>query len=316
MNRMNGVWVEVKIVTTSEAVEPVSGIFYGMDVKGVAIEDPKDILNREQGPLTWDFADLNILEYGGKAAVVKGYFSEDDDIEKLSAYIEGKMNDLRDMGIDVGEGKVVVQVVKEEDWANNWKQYYKPTKIGDNIVIKPIWESYDGRENEIIVELDPGMAFGTGTHETTRMCILALEKYITPDSTVFDIGTGSGILAIAAAKMKAKEVIGVDLDPVAVDSAKENVTFNNLDNIEILEGNLMDVVKGKADIIVANIIAEVICILVEDVKKFLNKDGYFISSGIIKERRDMVVEKLQATGFEIIEEFTEGEWVCLVAAQK
>lgn len=313
---MNGVWVEVKIVTTSEAVEPVSGIFYGMDVKGVAIEDPKDILNREQGPLTWDFADLNILEYGGKAAVVKGYFSEDDDIEKLSAYIEGKMNDLRDMGIDVGEGKVVAQVVKEEDWANNWKQYYKPTKIGDNIVIKPIWESYDGRENEIIVELDPGMAFGTGTHETTRMCILALEKYITPDSTVFDIGTGSGILAIAAAKMKAKEVIGVDLDPVAVDSAKENVAFNNLDNIEILEGNLMDVVKGKADIIVANIIAEVICILVEDVKKFLNKDGYFISSGIIKERRDMVVEKLQATGFEIIEEFTEGEWVCLVAAQK
>lgn len=313
---MNGVWVEVKIVTTSEAVEPVSGIFYGMDVKGVAIEDPKDILNREQGPLTWDFADLNILEYGGKAAVVKGYFSEDDDIEKLSAYIEGKMNDLRDMGIDVGEGKVVAQVVKEEDWANNWKQYYKPTKIGENIVIKPIWESYDGEENEIIVELDPGMAFGTGTHETTRMCILALEKYITPDSTVFDIGTGSGILAIAAAKMKAKEVIGVDLDPVAVDSAKENVTFNNLDNIEILEGNLMDVVKGKADIIVANIIAEVICILVEDVKKFLNKDGYFISSGIIKERREMVVEKLQATGFEIIEEFTEGEWVCLVAAQK
>lgn len=312
---MNGVWVEVKVVTTSEAVEPVSGIFYGLDVKGVAIEDPRDILSREQGPLTWDFADLNILEYGGKAAVVKGYFSEDDDIEKLSKYVEEKLAEIKDMGIDIGEGKVIAQVVREEDWANNWKKYYKPTKIGDNIVIKPIWETYDSKEGEIIVELDPGMAFGTGTHETTRMCILALEKYITPNSTVFDIGTGSGILAIAAAKMKAKKVIGVDLDPVAVDSAKENVAYNNLDNIEILEGNLMDVVQGKADIVVANIIAEVICILIEDVKKSLSEGGYFISSGIIKERRDMVVEKLQSVGFRIVEEFTEGEWVCLVAAQ-
>jgi ribosomal protein L11 methyltransferase len=316
MKIMNGVWVEVKVVTTSEAVEPVSGIFYGLDVKGVAIEDPKDILNREQGPLTWDFADLNILEYGGKAAVVKGYFSEDDDLEKLTKYVEEKIKDLRDMGIDPGEGKVFAQVVREEDWANNWKKYYKPTKIGENIVIKPIWENYDVKAGEIIVELDPGMAFGTGTHETTRMCVLALEKYITPDTTVFDIGTGSGILAIAAAKMQAKKVIGVDLDPVAVDSARENIAYNKLGNIEILEGNLMDVVEGKADIVVANIIAEIICILVEDVKKFLIEGGYFISSGIIKERKEMVIEKLEANGFKVIEENTEGEWVCIVAVLK
>lgn len=313
---MNGVWVEVKVVTTSEAVEPVSGIFYGLDVKGVAIEDPNDILKREQGPLTWDFADLNILEYGGKAAVVKGYFSEDDDIDKLSKYVKEKINELKDMGINVGEGKVIAHVVREEDWANNWKKYYKPTKIGDNIVIKPIWEDYEAKKDEIIVELDPGMAFGTGTHETTRMCILALEKYINSDSTVFDIGTGSGILAIAAAKMKAKRVVGVDLDPVAVDSAKENVAYNNLENIEILEGNLLDVVKGKADIVVANIIAEIICVLVDDVKNSLTTDGYFISSGIIRDRRAMVVEKLEASGFEIIEELCEGEWVCLVARLK
>jgi ribosomal protein L11 methyltransferase len=316
MNIMNGIWVEVKVVTSSEAVEPVSGIFYGLDVKGVAIEDPNDILSREQGPLTWDFADLNILEYGGKAAVVKGYFSEEDDIEKLAKYVEEKISEIKDMGIDVGEGKVIAQIVREEDWANNWKKYYKPTKIGDNIVIKPIWEDYETKEDEIIIELDPGMAFGTGTHETTRMCVLALEKYINADSTVFDIGTGSGILAIAAAKMKAKRVVGVDLDPVAVDSAKENVAYNNLENIEILEGNLLDVVKGKADIVVANIIAEIICVLVDDVKASMMPDGYFISSGIIKERRAMVVEKLEASNFEIVEELNEGEWVCLVARLK
>ena len=161
--------------------------------------------------------------------------------------------------------------------------------------------------------MDPGMAFGTGTHETTRMCIIALEKYVEPQSTVFDIGTGSGILAITAAKLKAKKVIGVDLDPIAVDSAKENISFNAISNIEILQGNLMDVVSGKANIIVANIIAEVIVILVEDVKKSILPQGYFISSGIIKDRRDMVVDKLTTEGFTIVEIIEDGEWVCIVA---
>lgn len=310
---MNGIWIEVKIITTSQALEPVTGIFYGLDVKGVAIEDPNDILTREQGPLSWDFADLNILEYGGRAAVVKGYFSDEDSIEYLVKYANEKLKDLKEMGIDIGEGRVYAQIVKEEDWANNWKQYYKPTKIGKKIVVKPIWENYEVSGDEIIIEMDPGMAFGTGTHETTRMCIIALEKYVEPHSTVFDIGTGSGILAITAAKLKAQKVIGVDLDPVAVDSAKENITFNAIANIEILQGNLMDVVSGKANIIVANIIAEVIMILVEDVKKSLLPNGYFISSGIIKDRRDVVVDKLTTEGFTIVEIIEDGEWVCIVA---
>lgn len=311
---MQGKWFEVKIITSSEAVEPVSGIFYGLDVKGVAIEDPRDILEREQGPLSWDFADINIFEYGNEAAVVKGYFNEEDNISYIEEYIEGKIAELKDMGINIGEGKVLVRQVYEEDWANNWKKYYKPTKIGEKIVIKPIWEEYAAKDNEIIIEMDPGMAFGTGTHETTRMCIEALEKYVTPDTTVFDIGTGSGILAITAAKLKARAVTGVDLDPVAVDSAKTNVEFNNIKNINILHGNLMDVVNGKADIVVANIIADVIIFLVEEVKSFLNKDGYFISSGIIKERKDDVINKLTSCGFRVVEANTLGEWVCIVAS--
>lgn len=313
---MNGTWIEVKVITKSEALEPIQGIFYSLDVKGVSIEDPNDILEREQGPLTWDFADINILEYKGKAAVVKGYFSQEDNIEEIVSFVKEKVKDIKESGIDIGEGEVFAQEVKEEDWANNWKKYYKPTKIGNNIIIKPIWEEYEANEGEMVVELDPGMAFGTGTHETTRMCAAALEKYIDGGTEVFDVGTGSGILAIIASMMGAKHVVGVDLDPVAVDSAKENVEFNKLSNIDILEGNLLDVVEGKADIVVANIIAEIICILTDDVKKVLNTGGLFITSGIIHDRKQMVIDKLEASGFEVLEANVDGEWNCIVAKAK
>lgn len=309
---MNETWIEVKVVTKPEALEMVQGIFYVLDVKGIAIEDPRDILDREQGPLTWDFADINILEHGGNAAVLKGYFSVEDNIEEIIEYIKTKLIEIKDMGVDIGEGTVDYIKVNEEDWANNWKKYYKPTKIGQNIVVKPIWEDYEAN-GEKVIELDPGMAFGTGTHETTRMCVEALEENVKEDTTVFDIGTGSGILAIAAAKLGAKKVIGVDLDPVAVDSAKENVSFNDLDNIEILYGNLMDVVAGKADLVVANIIAEIIVVLAEDVKNFLVPGGLFITSGIIKERRELVETKLKEKGFKIKEVKEQGEWLCIIA---
>lgn len=313
---MQGTWIEVRVITKSEALEPVSGIFYGLDCKGVAIEDPNDILEREQGPLTWDFADINVLEHKGKVAVVKAYFSEEDNIDEILKYINEKMNELKELGIDTGVAKVESEKMFEEDWANNWKKYYKPTKVGEKIVVKPIWEEYDAQGEELVVELDPGMAFGTGTHETTRMCIQSLEKYVKEDSTVFDVGCGSGILAIAAAKLGSKMAVGVDLDPVAVESAKENVGYNNLENIKILYGNLVEVIDGKADIVVANIIAEVICILTEDVKRVLKDNGYFITSGIIHDRVDMVTKKLEETGFEVIEINKDGEWNCIVAKVK
>lgn len=313
---MDKEWVEVKIITKSEAIEPVSGIFYGLDVKGIAIEDPNDILTREQGPLTWDFVDLNILEYGGKAAVVKGYFDKETLKDDIDQYIKNKLNEIKEMGIDIGEGKVIIGSVNEEDWANNWKKYYKPTRIGKRIVVKPIWEEYKKEGNDIVIELDPGMAFGTGTHETTRMCVQALEKYIKHQDMIFDVGTGSGILAIAAAKLGSKEVMAVDLDPVAVDSARQNVSFNDISNIKVMQGNLLDVVNGKADIVVANIIAEIIILLTDDVKKSLNQGGLFISSGIIRERQEAVMQKLIQSGFEIMEINTDGEWVCIVSKLK
>lgn len=313
---MDGTWIEVRVITKSEALEPVSGIFYSLDCKGVSIEDPEDILGREQGPLTWDFADINVLEHKGKFAVVKAYFAEEDNIEEILGYVNEKLVELKEMGIDLGEAKVEHEKMYEEDWANTWKQYYKPSKVGEKIVVKPIWEEYEQKEGELVVNLDPGMAFGTGTHETTRMCIQALEKYVKEESTVFDVGCGSGILAIAAAKLGAKLAVGVDLDPVAVESSIENVGYNNLNNIEILHGNLVEVIDGKSDIVVANILAEIICILTDDVKRVMKDGGVFITSGIIHDRVDMVCEKLEATGFEVIEKNRDGEWNCIVAKLK
>jgi ribosomal protein L11 methyltransferase len=313
---MDGTWIEIRVITKSEALEPISGIFYSLDCKGVAIEDPEDFLGREEGPFTWDFADINVLEHKGEVAVVKGYFSEEDKIEEILVYVKEKVQEIKDLGINVGLGDVEVEKIHEEDWANTWKQYYKPLKIGEKIVVKPIWEEYEAQDSDLVVELDPGMAFGTGDHETTKMCIQALEKYVEKDSIVFDVGCGSGILAIAAAKLGAKKAVGVDLDQVAVNSALENVAYNNLDNIEILQGNLIEVIEGKADIVVANILAEVICILAEDVSRVLKLGGYFITSGIIHDRVEMVTNKLQECGFVVETVNKDGEWNCIIAKLK
>lgn len=305
-------WVEVTVVTSSEATEAVSGFFYNTGVKGVSIEDSEDVEFKKRNPGDWDYFDETILNIK-EGAVVKGYFKEDENFPEYFQYIKDSVDKLPEFGFAKGEGIVTVTKVNEEQWENNWKKYYKPTKVGEKIVVKPIWETYDVKEEELIVELDPGMAFGTGTHETTRMCIQALEKHVKPNSTVFDIGTGSGILAISAAKLGAEKVIGVDLDPVAVDSAKNNISFNNLNNIEILYGDLMEVVEGKADIVIANIIADVIMFLAEGVKDFIKEGGYFIASGIILEKRKAVVEKLEKCGFEVMDVMDDGEWVCIIS---
>lgn len=310
---MDKEWIEVSIITSSEAVEAVSGILYNTGVKGVSIEDPEDIEFKKKHPGDWDYFDETLLLVKD-GAIIKGYYKQDENLDGYLRYIKDSINNLEQFGIDKGKGLITVCKVSEEDWENNWKKYYKPTKIGDKVVVKPIWEEYQVQDEEVVVELDPGMAFGTGTHETTRMCIKALEKYVKPESTVFDIGTGSGILAITAAKLKAKEVIGVDLDPVAVKSASENVKYNDIDNIKILHGNLMEVVQGKADIVVANIIADIIIFLVDGVKDFIVPGGRFISSGIIKDRKDDVVKKLEESGFKVEEVNIDGEWVCIVAS--
>ncbi|AJA48379.1 ribosomal protein L11 methyltransferase [Clostridium pasteurianum DSM 525 = ATCC 6013] len=305
-------WLEVSIITSSEAVEAVNGILYNTDVKGVSIEDPNDIEFKKKHPGDWDYFDETLLTVKD-GTTIKAYYKEGKNFNEYIEYIKKSINNLSEFGIDKGAGIVTVNTVNEADWENNWKKYYKPTKVGARVVVKPIWENYIKKDHQLVVELDPGMAFGTGTHETTRMCVQALERYVEDDYTVFDIGTGSGILAITAAKLNTKKVTGVDLDPVAVDSARENIKYNDLSNIEILHGDLMEVVQGKANIVIANIIAEVIMLLTPDVPKFLEKGGYFISSGIIKDRAEEVISTLKKNRFDILEVNNQGEWICIVA---
>lgn len=310
---MNGEWNEIKVVVPVEAIEPVSSILYGMDVKGLSIEDPNDILTRESGPLTWDFADINIFKEGKDAATITAYFPDTENLERHVEHINEKIEELKSFGISIDKYRVESKEVREEDWANSWKKYYKPMLIGEKVVIKPIWEEYTPNNNEVVVEMDPGMAFGTGTHETTKMCIEIIQKYMKKGDRVFDIGTGSGILGITAAKLGAREVIAGDLDPVAVDSAKKNRDFNKLSNMDVRLGNMAEVVESKADFVIANIIADVICIILDDVESILEVGGTFVGSGIINHMQQKVLDKMAEKGLEVIEIKNENDWRAIVA---
>ncbi|HBE9435337.1 50S ribosomal protein L11 methyltransferase [Clostridioides difficile] len=311
-------WIEVTIKTTTEAVESITNILYEQGAGGAVIEDPKDFLFQKKNELDWDYVEEEVFKKNEEDDVlIKTYVSEEKNVMEFVEIIKQKVLGLKDFGIDIGEGSVSLDQVNEADWANAWKAYYKPTKVGQRVVVKPTWEDYAMQDGDLIIELDPGMAFGTGTHETTSMCIRELEKYVNKDSKVFDIGCGSGILAIAAAKLGAKEVVAVDLDEVAVKVAKENVLENKVEkSVSVMHGNLTDVIKDKADVIVANIIADIIKILAKDVQNFMKEDAIFISSGIILDKVEEVKESLIENGFEIVEVQKLGEWSAIVSKLK
>ena len=311
-------WTEVTIKTTTEAVEAISNILMEERCGGVMIEDPKDFLFQKKNELDWDYVEEEVFNKSGQDGVlIKTYIPEERNVLELIETVKARMALLPSFGLDIGEGSVSLSNVNESDWANEWKKYYKPTKVGKKIVVKPSWEEYETQEGDLIIELDPGMAFGTGTHETTSMCIRELENYVDETKTVFDIGCGSGILAIAAAQLGAKEVVAGDLDEVAVKVSKENCEINNVsDKVVVKHGSLFEVVDSKADVIVANIIADIIKILAKDVSKFLKDDGVFISSGIILAKIDEVCQALEENGFEIVKVERLGEWSAIVSKLK
>ena len=310
-------WVEVQIKTSSEFEEIVTNIMYDLGVTGLAIEDPRDILEFERTEGDWDYIDPDLLDLDSDNIIIKAYFPEGEDlidkIEQVRDNIE--RNPMEKYGHSFGE--VTILEVYEKDWAEAWKKYYKPLKVGEKIVIKPTWEEYEKNDDDIIIELDPGMAFGTGTHETTILCIRALEKYVKKGDVVYDIGCGSGILSIVAAKLGAKKVIGVDLDNVCVKVSNENIKLNEVDSIvNIKKGNLLDVIERKANIIVSNIIAEVIVDMVPSLKDYLHNDGIFIASGIILEKVKMVEDMLIKQGFKILEINQIEEWASIVSIKE
>ncbi|WP_036931559.1 50S ribosomal protein L11 methyltransferase [Proteocatella sphenisci] len=310
-------WTEVLIKVDAQAVEAVTDILYVLGAQGVAIDEPIDIEKLKEDELYWDYIDEKLLEKNNEETKIMAYFSEEDiNLPEKIITIREKIKNLTEYGLSIGSGTVELSNLNQEDWESAWKQYFKPVHVTDKIVVKPEWEEYEKKEGEIIIEIDPGMAFGTGTHETTSMCINQIEKNLKNGDQIIDIGCGSGILAMAAVLLGAQKATGVDLDPVAVRVAKENIILNHLEErIDIVQGNLTDVIKDKADIVVANIMADIILILLEDVREFIKDDGLFISSGIILEKREAVEEGLLDKNFKIIEVETKGEW-CAITAQK
>ncbi|MBS6534270.1 50S ribosomal protein L11 methyltransferase [Peptoniphilus harei] len=294
-------YIEMTINTSKDKKDIIEGILFDYGIYTTE-EISSDIVDElDQDEKDWDFIDYPLL-------------NSNEDIFALRVYPEN-MEDANNLKAELSEkklGQCLVEEKDDEDWANNWKKYYKPLEIGEKLAIVPEWEDYDN-DNRVVIKINPGMAFGTGTHESTYMCLELLERYVNKDDDIFDIGCGSGILAIAGLKLGAKKALAVDIDDKCIDASHENAGLNDLeDKMEIKKGNLLDVVKGRADLIVSNIIAEIIVDEIKNLKNHMDKGGIFITSGIIKERRQMVIHALEENGFEIIEELEKNNWVAIV----
>lgn len=306
-------WSEICIHTTNEAMEPIANILDEAGIGGLVIEDPVDLV-KERPTFFGEIYELNPEKYPRDGIYMKIYLPVDSFLDGKVAQITQSINKLSDYSIDLGANKITQSDVHEEDWETAWKKYYKPTKITNRMTIVPTWEQYEASKNELIIELDPGMAFGTGTHPTTILSIQALEKFVKNDDVIIDVGCGSGVLSIAASLLGADHVYAYDLDDIAIKSTTANVALNGLeDNITAKQNDLLNQVKVTADLIVSNILAEIIVKFVQDAWDNLRENGLFITSGIIQKRKQVVVDELQKTGFKIIEVNDQDEWICIVA---
>lgn len=308
-------WIEVNVAVTHEAVEAVADMLTSIGSKGVAIEDPQ-LINDLRNSGTWELCDIPEQE-NTEVVTVSAYYADDEKLEKRLAEIDEQLELIEERIGKYRFGNTRFRKVNEQDWANEWKQYFHVTHVGKSLVIKPSWEKYAAKEGEHVIEIDPGMAFGTGTHHTTNMMMERLEKVITPEAEVFDVGTGSGILAIASAMLGAKSVKAVDIDGVAVRVARENVADNGLtEQIEVREGDLLHGTEGKADVIIANIIADIIIMLLKDIPQKLNDDGVFLASGIIEERVPDIEAEAQKQGLVVDAIDHRGGWVVMQMRHK
>lgn len=306
-------WQEIVVRTSAEASESVADIMQELGSGGVVIEDPAVVKFHLENS-NWDYHELPEELLALRDVLIKCYFPIDDRLPETLEEIKLRLNVLNR---EIMPGSIInieLDQLAEEDWAHAWKAYYKPVKVGEKIVIKPSWEDYQPVDGEIIVELDPGMAFGTGTHATTTMCIEALQKVIAGGELVYDVGTGSGVLSVVAAKLGAREVKSIDIDPVAVKVASENVAKNDVtDKVTVFVGNLLDMAEVQAQVVVANIIATVIIDLSPAVRRVLVPGGLFIASGIIKDRWPEVQSSLIANGFKLQQVQREKEWIAVIA---
>ncbi len=319
-------YYQVTIYTNHEGIEPVSAVLmeYGFD--SIVVDDPADvddILNKKE-EYEWDYIDPSVFNNKDKEPTITIYFEDTKisaihirELTKIVQAIKGSVaSGMYGPGADFGRLDVETVIVNDDDWKDKWKEFFKPSKITDTLVVKPTWEEYEPAEGEKVIEIDPGMAFGTGTHETTTLCMRLLEKYLKDEQSVMDVGCGSGILAIAAALLGSKDILGVEIDPDAVRTAIENVELNGVsDVVTVQEGDLTKDVDKVVDLIVANLMAPLVIELSGAAADHLVEKGIYISSGILIEKRDMVADAVKEAGFEILEILEEGEW-CAIAAQK
>lgn len=304
-------WIEVSIQTTHEAAEATAEIMRSVGASnGVVIEDPV-LVNTLRNSGTWELCAIPEQE-NTEVVTIKAYYPDDAELQQRLAQIETEMAEMEARIGKCRFGNTRFRTVSEQDWANEWKQYFHVTHIGASLVIKPTWEQYASQAGEHIIEIDPGMAFGTGTHHTTCMCMERLEKVLRPAMEVFDVGTGSGILAIAAAKLGAKSVKAVDIDATAVRVATENIAANDLAGcISVKQGDLLHGTEGQADVIIANIIADIIIMLLPDIPGKLKEGGTFLASGIIEGRCQDVADAAAKVGMHVDAVDTKGDWVVM-----
>ena len=307
-------WMKITVLTTTIGSDMVSELLLEAGSEGTVIEDKNDVALNQRPEGQWDIIDEEIGRRIGDDVKVAGFYPMDEKANDTLALVREKVAHLPFMapGVDLGKLEVQVSGLENEDWAENWKKSYKPFRLGRHIVIKPGWEEYSPDTGDKIITIDPGLAFGTGTHETTGMCVALVEENVKPGMTAMDIGTGTGILAIAAAHMGAKSVLASDIDEVAVKVAKENVEINGFSGVITCKaGNLLEVAEGPVDVVIANIIADVIINICAEVRQLVKPGGVFICSGIAKEREEDVVTALKKAGYGKLDIRRNGEWVAI-----
>ncbi len=302
-------WIEVCVRTTSQGADTVSEMMMSCGAKGTQIIDRADVPDLSRLPGFGEIIDAQLAETMPEEVQVKAWYASAGDALEAQNVIRRL---TRNNEMDLGALTFSTSAVADEDWAENWKKYYKPMRVGKRLVIKPSWEEYAELPGDLLIHLDPGMAFGTGTHETTRLCLEMIESHY-QGGAALDIGTGSGILAIALARLGSGPVLAVDIDPVAVKAATDNIALNELSHtVKTVAGNLLDQAKGKYAFITANILADVIIRLSEPLRSLMAPGARFLASGIIRDRAEDVLAVYEGAGYRLAERREMGEWVALL----
>ncbi|MGB8452045.1 MAG: 50S ribosomal protein L11 methyltransferase [Anaerocolumna sp.] len=313
-------WTKLTLSTMAKAVDLVSNMLSELGIAGIEIIDNIPITENEKKAMFIDI--LPELNTEDKTALVSFYLEEEDDIQTILDKIQAGLKELSDF-TDIGTGLIEQSETEDLDWINNWKAYFKPFRIDETIVIKPTWEKMeDTKDTDLIIEIDPGTAFGTGAHETTKLCILGIKKYIKAGNKLLDVGCGSGILSIIGAKLGADNVLGTDIDPNAVKASYENAEGNHISTeiLSIISGDIITDVDLQQkvgcecyDMAVANILADIIIPLSAEIGQHIKPGGIFISSGIINTKKELVKEAILKNRFKILEVNEMGDWVSIVA---